>query len=143
MLSGVYCEFSHKLLLNILKYIIFAFLLLLCLICELETTCRLIRLAIHRLIDSQIATYRLVKLQLTTCKLFRLQFRDFPLTHSQMAGPYFRVNPIYVVCPLGYANCCLVHVNLINVNSNQVHKPSIHFFASKVSSREFFSGRNK
>ena len=93
--------------------------------------------------DWLIATYRLVKLQLTTCKLFRLQFTDFPLTDSQMAGPYFRVNPICVVCPLGYANYCLVYVNLINVNSNQVQKPSIHFFAGKVSSREFFSGRNK
>ena len=50
MLSGVWYEFTHELLLNILKYIItLPLLLLLSLICGLEIMCRLTRLATHRL----------------------------------------------------------------------------------------------
>ena len=59
---------------------VFALLLLLYLICELETMYRLIRLGTHRLIDSQIAAYILVELQLRTRKLLGLQFTDLPIT---------------------------------------------------------------
>ena len=50
MLSGVWCEFNHILLLNILKYVItlpYCFYSVWC--CGLEIMCRLIRLATHRL----------------------------------------------------------------------------------------------
>ena len=82
MFSDVYREFSHELLLNIWKYIIFAILLLLFLICELELMCGLIQLETRRLSDSQIATYRLVGLQLTTRKLLGLQSTEFTIPES-------------------------------------------------------------
>ena len=69
-----YMSFGHELLLNILKYIIFALLFLFCVICGLETMCRLIRPAACRLIDSQIET-RLVELYLITPEFVGLQFK--------------------------------------------------------------------
>lgn len=61
-----------------------------------------------RFIISQIAVYWLVELQLT----------ESLLRGSPSASPHFRITPIRVVCPLEYANYCLVHADPVIVTAD-------------------------
>ena len=79
MLSGVCYKFNYALLLNIGMHCVHLIAFILSHL-WLATMCRLIRLAILRLINSQLAAFQPIESQLKTHKLFELQ-----LTESQLS----------------------------------------------------------